>query len=209
VTRPLAGSEPWGIVTPAVLAAIVCSVAIAACGGSAGKPPSTSASKPSSSSKSASRSPAVAFGLAFSKCMRSHGVPSFPDPNSPGGGFHVFSSGGAINFSGSALNSQAPAFQHAQTTCQHVVAPNGIVGTPPPSDEQVNQALALTKCMRTHGVPSFPDPTTSPPADPGRSELDLVDDMYFWLRNFTISDLSSPAFKHAVSKCRYPKSNPG
>lgn len=195
--------------TRTVLSVIVGSVAIAACGGSASRPPSTSASEPSSSSKSASQSPAITFALAFSKCMRSHGVPNFPDPNSPGGGFHVFSSGGAINFSGSALNSQAPAFQHAQTTCQHLVAPNGIVGTPPPSDQQVNQALALTKCMRAHGVPKFPDPTTSPPANPGHSELDLVDDMYFWLHNFTINDLSSPAFKHAVSKCRYPNPNAG
>lgn len=131
-------------------------------------------------------------------------MPSFPDPNAPGGGFHAFSSGGDINFSGPALDSDAPAFERAQAKCQHLVAPNGIVGTPPPSDEQVSRALALTKCMRTHGVPNFPDPTDAPPANPGRSELDLIDDMYFWLHNYTTSDLSSPAFKQARAKCGYP-----
>jgi hypothetical protein len=67
-----------------------------------------------------SRSPAQiakqeAAALAFSKCMRSHGVSDFPDPQ--------FGSGGSIRISGKAgsatsdLDPNSPTFQKAQNAC--------------------------------------------------------------------------------------------
>jgi hypothetical protein len=195
VTARLSRSELWLVVIRTVLAAMVCSVAIAACGGSASKPPLTPASKRAS-------------GLAFSKCMRSHGVPNFPDPNTSGGGFQITVSGGDTHviMGGPGLNIEAPAFQDAQTACQHLLAPGAVLGHPAASAQEVNQALALAKCMRTHGVHNFPDPIASPPANPGNGDVSRVDGVYFWL-HLSINYLSSPGFKDAASRCGFP--NPG
>jgi hypothetical protein len=54
-------------------------------------------------------------GLKFAQCMRSHGVPNFPDPqiqSGPGGGIGV-----RIGGPGSGINPQSPAFQSAQRAC--------------------------------------------------------------------------------------------
>jgi hypothetical protein len=51
--------------------------------------------------------------LAFSACMRKHGVPNFPDPQ--------FSSGGRVTMkvsSGSGINPRSAQFQAAQKACQ-------------------------------------------------------------------------------------------
>ena len=52
--------------------------------------------------------------LAYSRCMRAHGVPDFPDPNASGG---LQLSGGP----GSDLDPNNPAFQAAQRVCQPVL----------------------------------------------------------------------------------------
>jgi hypothetical protein len=55
-----------------------------------------------------------AAAVKFAQCMRAHGVPSFPDP--------VFPAGGGIGLGpgpGSTINSDSPAFQHAQQACGH------------------------------------------------------------------------------------------
>jgi hypothetical protein len=52
--------------------------------------------------------------LAFSACMRSHGIHDFPDPNFSGGGIRITIHGG----SGSDLNPNNPRFQAAQKACQ-------------------------------------------------------------------------------------------
>ena len=65
----------------------------------------------------AQQAQAEAAALAFSKCMRSHGVSDFPDPQ--------FSSGGAIRISlhasagvgSSDLDPNSPIFDKAQKTC--------------------------------------------------------------------------------------------
>ncbi len=62
----------------------------------------------------AQQAQAEAAALAFSKCMRSHGVSGFPDPQ--------FGSGGEIRISlhasaGSGLDPGSPIFQKAQQTC--------------------------------------------------------------------------------------------
>ena len=88
--------------------------------------------------------------LAYSKCMRLHGVASFPDPGS-GGGISI-SSGSGINFG-------SPAFRAAQKACRKLL-PNG--GQPTPAQQQaaLANALKFSKCMRSHGIADFPDPQT-------------------------------------------------
>lgn len=120
------------------LAVISCSLAIAACG-SSNKPPRTAAS--------------VDPALKEAQCMRSRGVSNFPDP-SPGGPSVI------PNW----INPQAPAFQTAEKACAKFLG--GGSGQGSASESQKLELLQLAKCMRMHGLPSFPDPTTSPPPAP-------------------------------------------
>ena len=53
--------------------------------------------------------------LKFSRCMRSHGVPNFPDPSSASGG------GFGLVFSGSGIDFAAPLFRKAQRSCISVI----------------------------------------------------------------------------------------
>ena len=91
--------------------------------------------------------------LAYSACMRSHGVPKFPDP--------VQSSGGGISLqqlSSSGIDPNSPQFKAAQQACQHLM-PAG--AAPGGGNVTTDQALQWASCMRSHGVPNLPDPTVS------------------------------------------------
>ncbi len=54
-----------------------------------------------------------AQALKFSACMRSHGVPSFPDPQFSGGHVGIRIQGGP----GTGLDPRSPIFQAAQKAC--------------------------------------------------------------------------------------------
>lgn len=111
----------------------------------------------SSPSRSAGRPSAASFGkqfVAFAVCMRSHRLPGYPDPqiSSSGGQVHVKISPGN-------LNPNSPAFKSADEAC-HELLPNG--GAPGAaganSAQQQAQGLKFAVCIRSHGVPNFPDP---------------------------------------------------
>ena len=53
--------------------------------------------------------------LKFSRCMRSHGVPNFPDPSSASGG------GFGLIFGGSGIDPAAPLFRKAQRSCFSII----------------------------------------------------------------------------------------
>lgn len=74
--------------------------------------------KSASSGGSSSNSNTQAV-LKFAQCMRSNGVPNFPEPNSSG---QVLIQGGS-----NGVNQNSPAYQKASTTCQHLL-PAGSVG---------------------------------------------------------------------------------
>ena len=91
----------------------------------------------------------AAQGAKFSSCMRKHGVTNFPDPNGQG----------VIKFgSGQGLDPNSPTFESARSTCQKLL-PNGGQPTPAQQAQQQRQLLAFSKCMRSHGIKDFPDPT--------------------------------------------------
>jgi hypothetical protein len=116
-------------------------------------------SSPRSTNASASNRNA---GLEFASCMRSHGVSNFPDPGSNGnGGIQVQSSqragsGPSLSVDGVSVN--APEFQSAMQACRSKL-PNGGHPSAAQTARAKAQALAMSKCMRAHGVPNFPDPT--------------------------------------------------
>ena len=86
--------------------------------------------------------------LAFAQCMRSNGVSSYPDPTSSG----------LVKESLEQLGVSSSRFQAAESACRHLL-PNGGSG---PNAAQVQQVRALSlsfsRCVRSHGVPNFPDP---------------------------------------------------
>jgi hypothetical protein len=97
----------------------------------------------------------AASQLALSQCMRSHGVPNFPDPGS-GGGFNVLASPGSSTVTIDGVAFSGPAFESAVKACKLFGG-----GTSPPqlTASQKRKLVAFAQCMRTHGVPDFPDPT--------------------------------------------------
>lgn len=135
--RP-AGRWPRLTALAAMLAAAA--VALAACGGGGSAPTTTGSSN-------------FDKALAFSKCMRSHGVPDYPGPNSKG---DFIEQNGSLSVSES--QSVVRAALHA---CQHLM-PNGVVPgslTQGQKQQMQQQALKLVKCMRAHGLPGMPDPS--------------------------------------------------
>jgi hypothetical protein len=168
------------VTKPTVYSCVACALcaALAACGSSSPKP-SSKATAPGSNGHS--------IKLKFSECMRANGVPDFPDPSANGGSIADPSS----SFEGiaipSSINPQAPAFQAAERSCKQVLS-GGSPSAPITEGEKLS-ALAQARCMRKHGVPSFPDPTFSSRA----IGVDLGG-----------VNPNSPAFKKAAKTCGSP-----
>lgn len=145
--------RPAGTSAAAVAATVLALLAVA-CGGS-NSPGATGRGSPGNS--------AVTSAVAYSACMRSHGVPNYPDPGSDGN----LPKGNAQAFGVS--NSQ---YQTAERACRHLL-PNSdtsftasltqclMTGDCPPALVQraLSAGLRFARCMRDHGVPNWPDPT--------------------------------------------------
>lgn len=101
-----------------------------------------SGSGSSSSSSDTSRNSAA---LAYAKCMRSHGVTDFPDPNAQGG----FSAPNG-------MNPNSATYKSASNSCKSLDS-----STPPPvSASNAARLLEYAQCMRAHGIADFPDPNS-------------------------------------------------
>jgi hypothetical protein len=90
--------------------------------------------------------------IGYATCMRSHGVAGYPDPvvSSEGNSVKVtISPGGA--------NPNSPAFKSADRMCHHLLPDGGEQGDGGSALQQA-QDVRFADCMRSHGVPSFPDP---------------------------------------------------
>lgn len=127
-----------------------CAVVIAACG----------SSSPSSGQTGTGSSQAASL-VKFSACMRSHGVPGFPDPSTSAGGSNAIGIDGYTFNLPAGTNPQSPAFETAREGCGNLIGGGG--GGPlrnPAFVAKARQAaLAHARCMRAHGVPNFPDPS--------------------------------------------------
>ena len=99
-----------------------------------------------------------AFGVKFARlvrfasCMRSHGVPRFPDPIAVNNGKPVF----AVP-NGSGVNQNSPQFSRAQQACRSLLADEGPAAPVITTQDQVDY-LRAAQCMRDHGITGFPDP---------------------------------------------------
>lgn len=133
------------------VAAVVMAVALSACGSSG----STSTSTTTAASSGHPTRAQLQAVVSFAHCMRSHGVPAFPDPTSSP---HDFK----FALSPSSGNASSPAFRSAVSRCGHLL-PNGSPASESPARRQAQIAagLAFARCLREHGFPNFPDPTSS------------------------------------------------
>jgi hypothetical protein len=112
--------------------------------------------------------------------MRAHGVSDYPDPQVSGSGNRV-----QIKISPGSANVDSPAFRSANHVCHHLLPFGGAQGAGSNSAQQRAQDVRYADCMRSHGVPAFPDP-----------DHDGV---------FTLPatvDEQAPAFVHATHACR-------
>lgn len=87
--------------------------------------------------------------LEYSRCMQSHGVPNFPDPNGEG----------QVSFS---FDPNSTPFNNAQKACAKYSPGGGKPPTPAQQEKALANALKFSRCMRAHGIKDFPDPTTGP-----------------------------------------------
>jgi hypothetical protein len=98
-------------------------------------------------------SPAAASGtgraLEYAACMRSHGVPKFPDPTVKNGavGFNITPADG--------VDPNSAQYQSALQACSSL---RGGGTSNSGSSGNLAKELKFAQCMRTHGVPDFPDP---------------------------------------------------
>ena len=143
---------------PLIIISVVAAAAmfVAGCGGGSSPGVANVSSSTSTSSSSSGGQPTQAQiqqeqhdATRFAQCMRSHGL-SIPDPTTAPRAFKK------------AFDTQSPAFQSAYTTCGHLLpaghAPNQNTAH---SQSQTVALLAFARCLRSHGLPSFPDPSSS------------------------------------------------
>jgi hypothetical protein len=141
-----------------VLVAVVgLSLLAAACGGGGSTGAKVAQVGTTSSTKGSGSSGGSGSGspTKYSACMRSHGVGNFPDPDSQG---HIkITSGVGPGGQKTGVDVDAPQFKRAQRACQKL-QPNGGRPTAAQQAQEQQQMLKYAQCMRSHGVPKFPDP---------------------------------------------------
>ncbi len=114
--------------------------------------------------------------LAYAQCMRTHGLPSFPDPTS--NGTFTSTKANANDFSG-------PRFASADKTCGHLEGPPESAAQ---FQQNVSQALKLAACMHAHGITNF--------------QANVQGDRIAIGINGPAADMNSPQFVSAQRACR-------
>jgi hypothetical protein len=119
----------------------------------------TSSSHSSTSAAGASEgheaSPA-SQAVAYTACIHQHGVPNFPEPQVSEHGNSV-----SIKVAVPASLGHNPKFKSAQAACRKLLPGGGPGSQAPLTPAQQEQYLKAAACIRSHGVPNFPDPTFS------------------------------------------------
>jgi hypothetical protein len=181
-TRPIEADKDrrwsaWPPLAATAVAALAAATLVTGCGGGTG--PSTAGS---GSGRGAGRSVSggvMGQALAYSACMRSHGLPDFPAPTAgPGGGYAFQISGGP----GSDLDRSGARFRAADRSCGPLL-PGGGPSPRPASAPRLAAEVKWAVCMRAHGVVGFPDPNAQGAFDSSRF------------------DQSTPTFQRASAAC--------
>jgi len=130
--------------------------------------------------------------VSYSHCMRSQGVPDYPDPDS---------SGQLPKTSAQLLGISSSQFSEAQRACQQLLPTSGgllnatslqqchLAGVCPPAlvQQALDAGLKFAQCMRSHGAPNWPDPTVNSEGEP--------------LFNITVPRPAPPQVSSAINEC--------
>ena len=171
------GPRRAGALAATLAAGAAIAVLTAGCGGSAA---------------SAASPPTYAQEIALVGCMRSHGVPSFPDPSASGG--YSLSPDGSLTGAGGSVDIDSSQAQAAYGDCRHLIPGGPSLSQLEQDVQQAQQAqaqalpleLKYSQCMRSHGVPNFPSPGQATPP-PGSSPVNV----------------NSPTFVAAANACQH------
>jgi hypothetical protein len=117
------------------------------CSGSAGTHIARLSTSTTQSSSPNGGSP-YGTALAFARCMRSHGVPLWPEPGSNG-------SFDQSPLTPSQLGVGKSQITSAEQACRSLLPAHTVTTQQP---HVLAQALRFSRCMRTHGLTDFPDP---------------------------------------------------
>lgn len=168
------------LILTSVVAVTALSLLAAGCGG--GGSPGVASVASSSTTAAPTPPPTTNVLLAFSRCMRAHGVSSLPDPQRL--------AGGNLKLTIVRARPGAPHFQTAMSACNHLL-PNGSSETQQTAQQkrtQLADELSFAHCMRSHGVARFPDPTAQ-----GQLSVEMVQAQGV--------DVHAPAVLHVVQVC--------
>jgi hypothetical protein len=126
------------------IAALVLALLIPALAGCGSQAPTGSASRSNSS-------PSNGAPFEYARCIRTHGVPSFPDPQ-------VTTSAGSTSVRQMVPASVggSPKFKTAEQACRGLLP--GPSAGPDGGGPGAGVLLAFARCLRRHGLGGFPDP---------------------------------------------------
>ena len=183
IRRPRRAWPPIVRAAAAIIATAALALPAAAFGGS---PSSTIAGGSTNARASTLSQSNVQKALAYSRCMRAHGVLKFPDPNS---------SGAIPKVGPQQLGVSSTVFQAAQKACQHLL-PNSGQSSQAWDQMALNALWNFARCVRAHGVPNWPDPLAeSDPGQPGTPGFP---------RNLPPGiNTNSPVVKSAMNTCQH------
>ena len=142
-------------VSALITAMVVAGLCLAACGG----PPTPRVATGSTTTtgtvaRSSTQGNTGATGLlAYSACVRSHGVPNYPDPTG---------SGGIPKETAQQLGVGQSQLQAAQSDCAHLLPAGGSLSgqnNQTITVEQQQYYLKVSACMHSNGVTNFPEPS--------------------------------------------------
>ena len=180
---------PTARTAAAIIATAALALLAAACSGST--PSAGPGGSPNAGGSATSTS-----AVAYSHCMRSHGVPNFPNPTS---------SGQVPKASAQQFGVSSSQLQATQRACQHLLPVTGgsfqqqaqqcvTTGDCPRAlvQQMLSAGLRFARCMRSHGVPNWPDPTID---SQGRPFFNLSG------HGFTHSEWHSPQITSKTQEC--------
>jgi hypothetical protein len=186
--RPPRAWLPDMLTAAAIFALVLLAVA---CSGGSGPSWARSGGSPAAGGSAAAPS-----AVGYSHCMRSHGMPNYPDP--PSGGQVPKADPQQLGVSSAQL-------QAAQRSCRYLYPGSGgalgallrqceETGNCPQAmvHRVVNSMLAFSRCMRAHGVLNWPDPTIDAEGRPG-----------FNLVPVHGTDWNSPQIQNKIYQCEH------
>ncbi|MGH2933011.1 MAG: hypothetical protein ACRDL2_00645 [Gaiellaceae bacterium] len=159
------------LILVSIVVVAVVSLLAAGCGGGGGSTGVAAVTTSTTATTTTTQDPRV----AFARCMRSHGVPKWPDVGKP------------TPQQAGVSNSQ---FQAGVAACRQLLPNGGSTSqeTAQQKRTRIADELSFAKCMRSHGVARFPDPTAQ-----GDLSVEIVQAQGI--------DVHSTAVLHVVQAC--------